>query len=83
MCKKGVGINRTELLFLLERFDESKIFNDEALQITEEVGRKDIIFSGKVLSAKIDFQLITNYEFVISQTRFGIENRRNIKKIQR
>ncbi len=50
-------INKAELLFFLKRFNVSEIINEEGLNIANEIGRKDITFKGKVLSAKIDFVL--------------------------
>ncbi|MCK4358628.1 MAG: tetratricopeptide repeat protein, partial [Candidatus Cloacimonetes bacterium] len=50
-------IDKAELLFLLKKFDESKIINEEGFQIAQEVKEKNNIFRAKVLSAKIDFAL--------------------------
>ncbi len=42
----------------IQEFDEAQMLNAEGLQFAQEVGRKDYIFKGKALSAKIQFQLL-------------------------
>ncbi len=63
---KGIGnqyvltyflIEKANTFFSLERFDEAQILNIEGLEIAEEIGNKEYIFKGKILSAKIDFAL--------------------------
>ena len=40
-----------------QRLGEAQTLNAEGLQIAREVGRKETIFQGELLSAKIDFAL--------------------------
>jgi hypothetical protein len=41
----------------LQRYAEAQALNQEGLRIAEEVGRKEYILQGSILSAKVDFTL--------------------------
>ena len=44
-------------VFSLQRYEEAQVLNAEGLRIAKNLGNKEYIFQGNVLSAKIDFAL--------------------------
>jgi predicted ATPase/class 3 adenylate cyclase len=55
LCEYLLG--KAEVLFSLQRYAEAQVLAAEGLRIVEEIGRKECIFQGNLLSAKIDFAL--------------------------
>lgn len=51
----GHFIDKAEALFAVQHYAEAQVLNQEGLRIAKDIGRKNYIFQGKILSAKIDF----------------------------
>jgi tetratricopeptide (TPR) repeat protein len=75
----GYLMNKAEVLYLQQRFDEARVLSLEGLQIAGEVGRKETVFQGKVLLARIDFALghqektVTLLSRMLTQTENKVE----------
>ncbi len=55
LCEYAIG--KAEALFSLQRYEEAQELNTEGSRMAEEVGDKEYMFKGKVLSVRIAFAL--------------------------
>ncbi len=48
-------IEKADLLYLLRQYEDARTWNKNGLQLAEQLQKKELIFKGRVLAAKIDF----------------------------
>jgi len=58
-------IKKAQALYALQEFDKARLLNAEGLKSAEEIGRQTLIFLGKILAAKIEFQTVNGVELKI------------------
>jgi len=58
--------NKSEILYKINRIQEAKETNKECFEIAEEIKDFEHVYKSKILTAKIDFRIPSNFEFQIT-----------------